>query len=483
MSSDQIMIGGKAYTPEEIHVLSKAGVLSIGQKNDPASTTLTAQTLNGPFPGNANQYGIFSGAGVRPERFSALNRPDSLARTVIGLGGMNPSRYVNEMLEIMTGQTAGGTTNATGFCGNPPTVGDLKVMRRVFTWGSYYVKTNLDAAPLIGQLRDRADVPGMILNAGPAANPLVPDMMYRLTDSQSHLQTELFKLGVDMERNLELVMVQGTAGTDNNRTGWFAEFAGLDSQITTGITDSVTGLAAPRVDSTVISYNADITGTNADGSGRNFYETVRDLYRGKVIDAERLGFSGVVWAFVMRREQFERATEVIACQQDIYNCTGTQYSEVNRDGRAIQERRIEMLNGSYLMLDGMRVPVVFSEGVDLEGIANNTYRSDIYLVPLNWNGLPLLRLEYFPMNNPYAQEFANFNGMKVSYLNNGLYIVGSRSTALCMEYHFAARMRLILEIPYLAGRIDNVEFSYYLDTHTAHPGQSLYANGGVTYRS
>ena len=478
-----ITIGDKQFTPEELQVLSKAGVLNIGQKNDPASTTLTASTLQGPFPGNAAQFGIFSGAGVRPDRFSAMARPDSLIRTVVGLGGMNPSRYVNEILEIMTGQTAGGTTNASGFCGNPPVVGDLKVMRRVFTWGDYYVKTNLDAVPLISQLRDRADVPGNILNAGPRANPLIPDMMYRLTDSQSHLQHELFKLGVDLERTMETVAIQGVAATDNSNTGWFHEFAGLDGQIATGITDSVTGLAAPAVDSTVISFNADITGTNADGSGRNFTETITDTVEGRLIDAAKVGMEGVVLAIVMRREQFYRATQVVACQNAIYNCTGAQYEEVNRDGSEIQRQRLAMYNGQYLALNGRQVPVVFSEGVVLEGIANNTYRSDIYIVPLNWGGLPLLRLEFFPMNNPYALEFANFNGMKITVLNNGLFVVGSRDTGLCVEYHFAARFRLVLETPFLAARIDNVEYSYLLNTRTAHPGQSLHVDGGISYRS
>lgn len=483
MTDMQITIAGKQYTPDELYALGQ--LLNTAQKNDPASTTLTAQTLQGPFHGNAAQFGIFSGAGVRPERFSAMARPDTFLGAVIASGGLNSSRYVNELLEIMTGQTAGGTSNATGFCGNPPTVGTLKTMRRNFTWGSYYVKTNLNAVPQIGLLRDRADIPGRLLNDGPGANPLIPDMMYRLTDSQSQLQYELFKIGVDAQRTMELVAIQGQAGTDNSRTGWFAEFAGLDGQITTGIVDSVTSLAAPAVDSTVVAYNADIGGTNADGSGRNFYETFRDTYRGRVVDAERVGMNGTVIGVVMRREQFERAAEVIACQMDIYACEGSGAGvPVNRDGQMVQSRRVEMLNGQFLWSDGERVPVVFSEGIVFEGIANNTYRSDMYFVPFSWNGVPLIRMEYFPMANQYANEFGNAFGMQnITTLNNGMYMVGYRSTGLCLEYHFAARFRLILEIPYLAARIDNIEYSYRLNTRTAHPGQSLYVDGGISYRS
>ena len=63
-----IKIAEKEYNETELAVLSKAGVLQIGQKNDPASTTLTATPLHGPFHGNANQFGIFSDGTVRPGR-------------------------------------------------------------------------------------------------------------------------------------------------------------------------------------------------------------------------------------------------------------------------------------------------------------------------------------------------------------------------------------------------------------------------------
>src|SRR5690606_30474586 len=43
---DTIKIGEKEYTPAELEVLSKAGVLNIGEKNTPASTTPGAQTFH-----------------------------------------------------------------------------------------------------------------------------------------------------------------------------------------------------------------------------------------------------------------------------------------------------------------------------------------------------------------------------------------------------------------------------------------------------
>src|SRR3990172_10123280 len=104
---DTIQVNGKDYNLAELAVLHKAGVLNFGQKNDPASTTLTGGALHGPVQGNANQFGAFSHPGVRPERFSALVRPDSFLPNV----GLDRSNYTNEILEILTGQSASSGTN------------------------------------------------------------------------------------------------------------------------------------------------------------------------------------------------------------------------------------------------------------------------------------------------------------------------------------------------------------------------------------
>src|SRR5260221_112102 len=107
-----INIQGKNYEDHELAVLAKAGVLQIGQKNDPASATLTGQALQGPFQGSSSQFGLFSYPGVRPDRFSAMARPDSWWNVI----PLVRSEYHNEILEIMTGQLAGTGNNATGFC-------------------------------------------------------------------------------------------------------------------------------------------------------------------------------------------------------------------------------------------------------------------------------------------------------------------------------------------------------------------------------
>ena len=477
-----IKIAEKEYNETELAVLSKAGVLQIGQKNDPASTTLTATPLHGPFHGNANQFGIFSDGTVRPGRFSTLARPDQL----IGNLSLTKSDYTNEILEVMTGQTADTGTNATGFCGNPPTVGQLKTCRQTFAWGDYYIKTELTAAALTGQRRNYADVPVEILNMGPRPNNFFPDVMYRLDDTRSEFRHQLFKVGVSLERQTEQVLIQGTAGTANNAyIGWFTQFGGLSGQVATGKTDSVTSIVCPALDSTVVSWNTNIDGTIADGSSRDIVEVTSDMVRGKWVTADRLGFgrSSITWAFLMRYETFASLVDAWACNYATYKCAGVQYSENNRDAFAVNQLRLQMMNGQYLLVDGIQVPVIFTEGIPQETLGNNYYKADIFFGALNWSGMPLARLEYFPMDNGYVSEYFNAFGIKtVDSLNNGLFLVGHRDTGLCLEWHFQARMRLVLETAFLWGRIDDVWYRFYDPIRNALPGASNYYDGGLTHR-
>jgi hypothetical protein len=190
-------------------------------------------------------------------------------------------------------------------------------------------------------------------------------------------------------------------------------------------------------------------------------------------------------ALTMRLEFFRALTDIYACSYATARCTnGAVGTPQIIDQTTINNLRLEMLNGQYLLIEGVKVPVVFSDGMLFNHVGPTQWNTSVYFLPVSWAGRPLIRLEYFPMDNQYAQEWGSFlNADRYRVLNNGLYIVGYRSTGLCDEYHFGAQMRVILETPFLAGRIDNIQFNYNAQTRSAYPGETtLYANGGTTYR-
>lgn len=452
------------------------------QKHDPASTTLAAPALHGPLQGNNAQYGLFSRPGVRPERFSTLVRTRSLARVL----GVRPSRMWQELLEVMSGVTAASGTNADNWCANPPTTPVGKVAQQIYKFGKWYAKTNLNALPEIGMYRDRADVPGEILNAAPQErNPLIPDLMYRIIDdTDSQLRYELFLMGVGLERSLEKVLITGDITQASNATewGWMVEFNGLDSQIKTGYTDAVSGLAVPAMDSAITTWNASVGGTV---SGSNFVQAVSDMVWSLRDIAASMGMEGVDFAIAMRAEAFRAAVENWACNYATYRCSTTVSGvSFNNDLSAMNDLRLEMMNGQYLLVDNVPVQVIFSDGIPQESQGGGQFMSDIYVVPVSWNGMRLINIEYFDMNNAPLQEYASFAGSEVVTLNNGMFLVGKRSTGLCMEYLFASKMRLILETPWLSGRIDNVQYITHTTQRNADPADShFYRDGGISFRT
>lgn len=479
-----------ALTLEEIRLVAEVmKEMGVSQKNDPASLTLTAPALQGVFQGNENNYGLFSTPGIRPQRFSALVRPRSLASII----GVTKSEYHQELLEIMTGVTAASGTNATGFCGNPPTVGQGKVCEQIYRWGKFYIKTDLNALPELGQLRNRADVPGEILNDATRANasmrnPFVPDLMYRLDNTRSQLQYELWRIGVHMERTLDSVLITGDDSQASTATevGWITEFDGLDGQIKTGYSDAATGIACPATDSAVISFNAQVDGTMAGGDGRNIVQAFSDLVWAIKDRAREMGMEDTQFAAVMRKELFRALVDTWSCNYSTYRCSSTNAGQPYfNDVVTTNQLRLEMMNGQYILVDGMPVPVIFSEGIPQDSLGSNLFKSDLYFVPVSWAGLPLLRAEYFDMNNQYLQEFATFVATdKISTLNNGMYIAGYRDTGLCTEYHFAAKLRLILETPFLAGRVDDIRYTFRAPIRNSNPSDTWWtANGGVSIRT
>lgn len=478
-----IKIGEKDYNEDELAVLAKAGVLNIGEKHDTSSATPSAQALHGVFPGNSAQYGVFTSAGVRPGMFSANARVESIGKYI----PLVKSEYLNEIIEIMTGVTAGSGTNSTSSCATAPKAGDLKTCQQTYTFGIIHIGTRVDDVTQIGLKKNRADVPREFYNIQMLDNPWLPGVpgIDGLTTSTSRLRAAMYTVGVELERNVSPVHFVGTAGTeDNTYRGVARQWNGLDNLIKTGYTDAVTGLACARADSTVTSFNAAITGT--DALGRDIIEAMTDTIYGVQELARKLSLAGVAWALVMRPDLFKALTEVWACSYATYRCSDNAAGyPVQRDALAIYNTRVDMFNNRYLLVEGERIPVIVDDSITRETLGDNYYKSDIYGVALSWAGRPLLYGEYFDMGNSEAEEFINafgLSGDETTVLNNGLYRVFKRVTKGCYEYDFFSRVRLILDAPFLSFRVDDLFYNSYHKQVDPIPGTSYYVNGGVSYR-
>ena len=476
-----LRIGGKEFNEEQVQALLDAGLVGVGQKHDTSSATPNAVPTHGPFPGNNAQFGIFSGAGVRPGMWNGLSR-------VTGIGPeipLYPTTFYQELIDVATGVTAGSGNNVTTACTVGPKPGALKGARLTATFGMIHESTKIFDITQAGMRRNRADIDREFYNGAAAQMAWLPQAPgLANADLNRVMQAEMFALGVDLERNINQVHILGVSGTqDNTYRGVATQWDGIDRIIRTGYTDAVTGLAVPRLDSNVVSYNAALTGS--DAKGRSIIRAITETFFTQQDLARHLGITGE-WVLVMRPSMFLELAHVWACSFSTDRCAGVVGNPVQRDGVVTYNAFLDLYNNSYLPIEGTNVRVVMDDSVPRDVLGNQYYKSDIYGLCLRGNGRPVIYGEYFDMNNMEANEIATALGINdgtTTTLNNGMYRVFKRVTGGCVEYDFVARPRVISDAPFLHFRVDDVWYNSYTNQVDPIPGASFYLNGGKTYLS
>jgi hypothetical protein len=486
MMVDTIQIGGKAFDPATVQAMIDAGLLGSGAKHDTSSTTPNAAPLNGPFPGNANQYGLWSQPGGMPNVWNATPRVRSFASAI----PMYKSVIRQELIDIATGITqAGGFTNQTSACVVGPKPGQLKGIRIANTFGIIHASTKIFDITKAGARKNRADVPREMYNRAMIENSWLPQVPG--IDGEGNVATvlraELLALGANLERDISKVHFLGTAGlSDNTYFGVATQWAGLDALVKTGYADLAAGSApAPAADSTVVSFNAEMDG-GVDIYNRTIVGALIDTYYSMVDYMSRIG---VVpnYALVMRPDMFRALAQVWSCSYSTTRCTSSAAGQpLVRDAVSVRSEYEQMLAGNYLPMEGTNVPVLLDDSIARVGVGNGHYNSDIYGLALTGNGIPVIYGEYFDQENPEAMEIVNaFGGAAGSVTgtaNNGMYRVFSRVTGGCVEFDFWAEARLLTTAPFMHFRFDDVRYKSAWNQHDATPGSSYYSNGGFTHR-
>lgn len=461
----------KQWTLEELKEARAALQELEGAKHDPASTAST--WVNGHGPG-----GIFSQGAVRPDMYATIPRLNDDVSASLPLIASNKD---NEIYEILTGITAPAGNRAADTCSEGPTPGRLKVGRVTAAWGTLKVDTEVNRLVDFGRRLDYQDMDRNVLNMQGSQSPFVPQVP--TTDINTRLGKQFMELGLSVEQAVTWVDFIGVAGAGSNSAYlnmFIEQYQGFETWVRTGYTDALGGAAIPAADSIVIAHNAPIGSNGVNGV--SFIENVVDAYYSVVQKANEIGMMGTEFEIWVHPKAWRAIAYQWACTYYTTRCSGEQYNEITRDGVAIAQARDEMLRNRVLMIDGEPVRVRLSQGIPALGIGDQTYMSDVYIMPRYWNGRPLVFRQYFPLNNAEAQTFLGMeNDARV--INNGLYAVGKRSTnGLCTKFEFVSRMRLILDTPFLAARVNDVSFTYRAQDLDSRVGESLYKNGGVSSR-
>lgn len=254
--------------------------------------------------------------------------------------------------------------------------------------------------------------------------------------------------------------------------------------VATGYADAISATAAASVDSIVTNFAGDITGAT-------FVATLSNIIRSLRERAKLVGMPDVVLQIHVNSRMKHALIDEWSCNYQTARCDNTA-GEFSLERLATV--RDDMLRGNYLLVDGVPINIVDNFAVPATYDASTEkWTSDIYIVPLYNPGLNvrgkvadgvtwLTYREYKPMANEEAMQLFGYDPSKYRTMNNGLYVAKLIDTNMCEDLLIAAKLRLQLDFPYLAGRLDNVTYTYSLNVGSPYTTQSDYVGGGVVNR-
>lgn len=466
-------------SPEQIHAYKEAGVLDeivASFKNDPTSGLAFARPVYAPRSGDPTAGGIFTQPGVRPEMVSALNQP----MDITSLLNPQPSLYAQERIGILTGQTVTTGTNPNDTCGDPVRPGQLKQCQQSYIFGEFFIGSEKIKISDAGMIANRGVTERRILNEA-QINPFLPAVLQGANVDFSSIEAQqLYQIGTALRRAIVKVMITGNPATipASAEPGFVKEFLGLDNIIKTGYVDAITGVACPAADSTVIAFNGDVN-TGTDSLGRNIATVITDVYFGKTALDMQLG-TNASWTWVMPFQLFRELAYAYANHYYETRSIGVVGNPFQTQQEGIRRLQLEMWNGRYLLIDGVPVPVMFSDGIPITAGGGNNQQADIFLVPTSVNGRDGIQFEFFPMNNPSASRLAARFGPEIQMLNNGMMILYAERRKGCMELDIEGKARMWLEAPFLAAKIQGLRYASNINYRSPLPGATGYVNGGQT---
>jgi hypothetical protein len=157
------------------------------------------------------------------------------------------------------------------------------------------------------------------------------------------------------------------------------------------------------------------------------------------------------------------------------------------DAAAGVRMRDEMRNGSFLLIDGIRVPVVIDEAIVETALAGSSFRSSVYFVPMTvLGGTPVTFMENINYDGPNgALEFANATAPAGTYFTSdgGRFLwLKKPPTNFCVQMIVKTEPRVLLLTPHIAARLTNVKWTPLAHERDWETDGSFYVDGGGTAR-
>src|SRR3990167_587985 len=447
----------------------------VGFKHDSPGNPITVGYVHGPG-------GLLTFPGVDNAVFHTIMGSQS----IMGQLPATPSLYTNPTYYTITGVQDDSGSEAAENCDPSPTAGLKKACLTTSVFGRYKRQTPELELNRLGQLNDRADPMDLTLVGSPIhttgifssglANPATPtDLLV------NEISQKFWELAISLHRLLSIEICRGNPANDTGQEGSRKQLTGIDLLINTGYVDAETGQTCPSVDSYIsnFSYGRIDTGAAAD----NIIAAIADMYHQVKVRANKMGVMPVRWVLAMRDQLFYELTSVWPCSYLSFRCiTGNANATEFIDAQDAVRFRDEMRQGSYLLIDGERIPVIQDEGIAEDTNTNNAnvpsgcFGSDIYLIPMSVvGGRAVTYMEYFDYTNP---SLASALGNLVLARVEGAFLTWVRQANQCVVWQSKVEPRLVIRTPWLAGRLQNVVYCPAQHDRDAFPSDPYFVAGG-----
>jgi len=431
--------------------------------------------------------GLFGVAGIERDLFHTRIQGAGLA-TVLPV---TPSVYTHPLFGYVTGYQDTTGNPPVNVCENPEIAGSEKRCLQTAPFGRYSFMTREMEINRVGQLISRGEFDDLRLLNDPIAPEMGKTIFPNISpDKQlaagAEMLARMLELGVAFANRLGLQTWTGDP-VNNTAGGGYQEFMGLNLLVGTNKVDAITGTDCPSLDADVKDFN--YVNVCADVAV-DIVRIITTMWRYIGHIASNTALMPAKWVFVMRTGLFWELTDCWPCAYLSSRCAlgaATDNREIIIDGRENIRLRDAMRNGSYLLVDGVRVPVILDDNIpedssgDHSSIPIGCFASDIFLIPLTVRGgTPVTYWQYYDYRAGTMQAVVDGRLTNRFWTDAGMYLWTWDTVNWCVVHEAKIEPRIILRTPQISGRINNVAYCPIQHPRDPQPDDPYFIDGGVT---
>lgn len=431
--------------------------------------------------------GLFGVAGIERDLFHTRIQGAGLA-TVLPV---TPSVYTHPLFGYVTGYQDTTGTPPVNVCENPEVAGSEKRCLQTAPFGRYSFMTREMEINRVGQLISRGEFDDLRLLNDPIAPEMGKTIFPNISpDKQlaagAEMLARMLELGVAFANRLGLQTWTGDP-VNNTAGGGSQEFMGLNLLVGTNKVDAITGTDCPSLDADVKDFN--YVNVCADVAV-DIVRIITTMWRYIGHIAANTALMPAKWVFVMRTGLFWELTDCWPCAYLSSRCAlgaATDNREIVIDGRENIRLRDAMRNGQYLLIDGVRVPVILDDHIPEDSSGDNNqipigcFASDIFLIPLTVRGgTPVTYWQYYDYRAGTMQAVVDGRLTNRFWTDAGMYLWTWDTVNWCVVHEAKIEPRIIFRTPQISGRLNNVVYCPIQHPREPQPDDPYFIDGGVT---